>query len=66
MCVARPAEFILIELEGLDWQKLEREPSAARPAPATSPAVLTIAQAKAGLAANYGVGVDAIEIIIRG
>ena len=27
---------------------------------------LTIAEAKAGLAANFGVSVDAIEIMIRG
>ncbi|MBH0775756.1 hypothetical protein [Nocardia bovistercoris] len=48
-----------IDLEGVKFQKLERETTSAA-------AGLTIAQAKAGLAATYGVSVDSIEIVIRG
>ncbi|MDG3015823.1 hypothetical protein [Speluncibacter jeojiensis] len=53
-----------LDLDGVDFQKVDRD-SAVKPTPAVS-AGLTIAQAKAGLAATYGVSVDAIEIVIRG
>ena len=54
-----------IDLEGVEFKKLERATTAAA---ATAAAVdgLTIAQAKAGLAATYGVTADSIEIVIRG
>lgn len=48
-----------IDLDGVEFQKLERTAASA----ATG---LTIAQAKAGLAETYGVEVDSIEIVIRG
>ncbi|MFD4403971.1 hypothetical protein ACFWPH_14555 [Nocardia sp. NPDC058499] len=49
-----------IDLEGVEFQRLERTATAA------PSAGLTIAQAKAGLAATYGVPADSIEIVIRG
>ncbi|MGY5210041.1 hypothetical protein [Nocardia gipuzkoensis] len=56
-----------INLEGVDFQEMERDPAATKPAaPAAASAGLTIAQAKAGLAETYGVDVDSIEIVIRG
>ncbi|MFD4357491.1 hypothetical protein ACFWPX_33440 [Nocardia sp. NPDC058518] len=48
-----------INLDGVEFHKLERNETAVSTA-------LTIAQAKAGLAETYGVGVDSIEIVIRG
>ncbi|WP_433754650.1 hypothetical protein [Nocardia sp. CA-135398] len=55
-----------ISLDGLEFQKAERDANAMVEASPTVPVGLTIAQAKAGLALNYGVGVDSIEIVIRG
>ncbi|WP_280442237.1 hypothetical protein [Nocardia brasiliensis] len=55
-----------ISVDGLEFQKPEREPDATTETTPTASAGLTIAQAKAGLALNYGVEVDSIEIVIRG
>ncbi|MFF0637809.1 hypothetical protein ACFYTS_35560 [Nocardia sp. NPDC004151] len=54
-----------IDLDGLEFQKMERSTTATATLPDASTG-LTIAQAKAGLAINYGVEVDSIEIVIRG
>ncbi|MGC5163184.1 hypothetical protein ACLQ3J_10730 [Rhodococcus sp. DT1] len=54
-----------ISLDGVDFQRVERETAVAATLPAAS-AALTIAQAKAGLAKTYGVDTSAIEIVIRG
>ncbi|MFE3546318.1 hypothetical protein ACFXK0_25430 [Nocardia sp. NPDC059177] len=52
-----------IDIDGVTFQKLERSDATTAPTPAAG---LTIAQAKAGLSKTYDVGVDAIEIVIRG
>ena len=72
-------EDLGIDPDTLDWQpmpdperiELSAEPEAVTKdsAPAEDegkPRRLTIAEAKAGLAATFGVGVDAVEITIRG
>ncbi|GBF17807.1 hypothetical protein Br6_05214 [Rhodococcus sp. Br-6] len=53
-----------ISLEGVDFQRVEREPVVAAAPPAES-AALTFEQAKAGLAKTLGVDPSAIEITIR-
>lgn len=53
-----------ISLEGVDFQRVERETVVA--APPTEPAALTFEQAKAGLAKTFGVDPNAIEIRISG
>ncbi|MGW0359242.1 hypothetical protein ACWDXV_34060 [Nocardia nova] len=53
-----------INLDGLNWQKTDPEITAATAQ--NTPAALTIAQAKEGLAKTYGVAPEAIEIVIRG
>lgn len=53
-----------IDVDSTTFQKLER--SDLITAPPLSTVGLTIAQAKAGLAKTFGVGVDAIDIVIRG
>ncbi|MEU2032642.1 hypothetical protein [Nocardia amamiensis] len=55
-----------INLEGVNFQKMERDTAVTKPIAPPASAGLTIAQAKAGLAETYGVDVDSIEIIIRG
>ncbi|BDT96934.1 hypothetical protein IFM12275_69100 (plasmid) [Nocardia sputorum] len=55
-----------INLEGVEFQKMERDTAATKPTAPAASAGLTIAQAKAGLAETYGVAVDSIEIVIRG
>ncbi|MGN2635626.1 hypothetical protein ACTD5D_05395 [Nocardia takedensis] len=52
-----------IDPKGVKFQKMERSATGATATAATG---LTIAQAKAGLAATYGVSIDSIEIVIRG
>lgn len=73
-------EDLGIDPDTLDWQPMpdpEGAEAQADPEAATKesgspaeddgePRRLTIAQAKAGLAATFGVGVDAVEITIRG
>ncbi|WP_375767203.1 hypothetical protein NR798_36800 [Archangium gephyra] len=73
-----PVRYTTLEDLGLDPSKLNFEPAPevpeerieqsvthpARPTGAVRP--LTIAEAKQGLAAQFGVGIDDIEIIIRG
>jgi hypothetical protein len=59
-------EDLGIDLESLDWQQMpERSTPEARPAIVAPVKRLTIEQAKRGLAATFGVAVDAIEITIR-
>lgn len=55
-----------IDVDGLNFQKMEPATTSVTPSAATESASLTIAQAKAGLAKTYGVDVDSIEIVIRG
>ncbi|WP_369027757.1 hypothetical protein [Nocardia farcinica] len=55
-----------INLDGVDFQKMEPAPTTSASAELDSSPGLTIAQAKAGLAKTYGVDVDSIEIVIRG
>ncbi|WP_280220655.1 hypothetical protein [Nocardia neocaledoniensis] len=62
-----------IDLDEVEFKKLERATTAAAATAAVAAAAtaaaaggLTIAQAKAGLAATYGVTADSIEIVIRG
>jgi hypothetical protein len=59
-------EELGIDLENLAFEDMpERTAVEAKPGPAFAVG-LTIAQAKAGLAATYGVRPEAIEILIRG
>lgn len=53
-----------IDIDSTAFQKLER--SDLITAPPLPTVGLTIAQAKAGLAKTFGVGVDSIDIVIRG
>lgn len=55
-----------IDITGATFQKMTPPEAIAAPTPEVATAGLTIAQAKAGLSKTYGVGVDAIEIVIRG
>ncbi|WP_063037690.1 hypothetical protein [Nocardia grenadensis] len=58
-----------ISLDGLEFEEYTpptAAPFAAEPPAEPTPGPLTIAQAKAGLAENYGVDTDSIEIVIRG
>jgi len=58
-----PIRYTSLEELGIDLSGLKFEKVAATPSHSHS---LTIAQAKAGLAENYGVSQDNIEIIIKG
>ncbi len=53
-----------MELDEVTFVRVRKPPTAAEPGFACQP--LSIAQAKAGLAANFGVPEDSIEISIRG
>ncbi|PPJ01213.1 hypothetical protein C5E51_34420 [Nocardia nova] len=58
-----------IDVDALEFEKMPQKEVESLNTPAsaaTEAAGLTIAQAKAGLAATYGVQPDAIEIVIRG
>ncbi|WP_433524026.1 hypothetical protein ACQPZ2_01955 [Nocardia pseudovaccinii] len=56
-----------ISLDSVDFVEMPDPAAPAQPSTAPAPAMgLTIVQAKAGLAATYGVETGAIEIIIRG
>ncbi|GGF24196.1 hypothetical protein GCM10011321_14450 [Youhaiella tibetensis] len=68
-----PIRYTTLEDLGIDESKLEFKPMpepTATPSPEAlsppTPQGLTIAAAKAGLAATFGVSPDAIEIIIKG
>jgi len=69
-----PVKYTTLEELGIDLKKLKFKPMPAPTKPPPAPAVpdrskagaLTIAEAKAGLALQFGVPPEAIEILIKG
>ena len=69
-----PVKYTTLEELGIDPKKLKfkpmppptKDPAAACPARPTKTGALTIAEAKAGLALQFGVPPEAIEIFIKG